>query len=59
MIVTLAASISFLTPFSHKASLLVLGAGGYRVRDYFLSGMVLTVISIVITIFLVPFFFPF
>ena len=30
--VSLAASAAFMTPFSHKANLLVMGAGGYRSR---------------------------
>ena len=32
--VSLAASAAFMTPFSHKANLLVMGAGGYRSIDY-------------------------
>ncbi|MEZ4753672.1 MAG: SLC13 family permease [Bdellovibrionota bacterium] len=59
MILTLGASIAFLTPFSHKANLLVLGAGGYKVRDYFLVGLCMSLITVIITIFLVPFFLPF
>ena len=44
MAVTLSASIAFLTPFSHKASLLVMGAGGYRVKDYTRLGLPITAI---------------
>ena len=42
--VALAASVAFITPFSHKANLLVMGAGGYRVKDYARLGTPLTVI---------------
>ena len=34
VLVALAASAAFMTPFSHKANLIVMGAGGYRVIDY-------------------------
>lgn len=46
MTVTLAASIAFLTSFSHKANLLVMGAGGYRNIDYFRVGSILTLLLI-------------
>jgi len=45
MIVAISASIAFLTPFSHKANLLVMGAGGYKPLDYTRIGAVLTVIA--------------
>lgn len=47
MAVTLAASVAFITPFSHKASLLVMGAGGYRVRDYARLGLPLSAVVFV------------
>jgi di/tricarboxylate transporter len=57
--VTLAASAAFMTPFSHKANLLVMGAGGYRALDYVRVGTPLTVIVLILLVLLVPFFFPF
>ncbi len=57
--VSLAASAAFMTPFSHKANLLVMGAGGYRMRDYLRVGTPLTVVVLVIMVVLVPVFFPF
>lgn len=57
--VGLAASAAFMTPFSHKANLLVMGAGGYRAMDYFRAGTVLTLILIVLMVVMVPLFFPF
>ncbi len=57
--VSLAASAAFMTPFSHKANLLVMGAGGYRSSDYLKVGTPLTVLLLVMLVFLVPVFFPF
>jgi di/tricarboxylate transporter len=37
--VALGASIAFLTPFSHKAHLLVINSGGYQRQDYFRLGV--------------------
>jgi di/tricarboxylate transporter len=59
MAVALAASAAFMTPFSHKANLLVMGAGGYKVVDYLKVGTPLTVILLVLMVLLVPIFFPF
>ena len=56
--VSLAASAAFMTPFSHKANLLVMGAGGYRSIDYARVGTPLTVAVLAILVVLVPVFFP-
>ncbi len=57
--VSLAASAAFMTPFSHKANLLVMGAGGYRSADYLKVGTPLTLLLFVLLVLLVPVFFPF
>ncbi len=57
--VSLAASAAFMTPFSHKANLLVMGAGGYRSSDYLRVGTPLTLVLYVLMVLLVPVFFPF
>jgi di/tricarboxylate transporter len=57
--VSLAASAAFMTPFSHKANLLVMGAGGYRSSDYLKVGTPLTILIFVLLVLLVPIFFPF
>ena len=57
--VALAASAAFMTPFSHKANLLVMGAGGYRSVDYLKVGTPLTIVFLVLLVFMVPLFFPF
>lgn len=57
--VSLAASAAFMTPFSHKANLLVMGAGGYRSSDYLKVGTPLTLALFLLLVLLVPIFFPF
>ena len=57
--VGLAASAAFMTPFSHKANLLVMGAGGYRSWDYLKVGTPLTVILLALMVLLIPILFPF
>jgi di/tricarboxylate transporter len=56
--VSLAASAAFMTPFSHKANLIVMGSGGYRVIDYLKVGTPLTIILLGLMVWLVPVFFP-
>ncbi len=55
--VSLAASAAFMTPFSHKANLLVMGSGGYKTVDYLRVGTPLTIILLVLMVLLVPMFF--
>ena len=59
MAVGLAASAAFMTPFSQKASLLVMSAGGYRVSDFVRVGTPLTLMVLVLLVILIPIFFPF
>jgi di/tricarboxylate transporter len=58
MVVGLAASAAFMTPFSHKANLLVMSAGGYRAMDYVRVGTPLTVVVLGLLVLLTPVFFP-
>ena len=55
----LSASVAFLVPISHRAHLLVMGPGGYRPRDFFAIGMVVTILLLVLIVCLTPIFFPF
>ncbi|MEE8367546.1 MAG: SLC13 family permease [Thermoanaerobaculia bacterium] len=57
VLVTLSASLSFITPFE-PACLLVYGPGGYRFSDFVKSGSVLTAISFVTLLLLVPRIWP-
>jgi len=57
--VGLAASAAFMTPFSHKANLLVMGAGGYRSMDYVKVGTPLTLVVLLILTLMIPALMPF
>ncbi len=57
--VSLAASAAFMTPFSHKCNLLVMGAGGYHSKDYVKVGTPLTLVIFALLIWLIPLLFPF
>lgn len=59
MMVALSASLAFMTPFSHKANLLVMAAGGYRTRDYLIPGTIVTVVLLVLFLVTIPLLFPF
>jgi di/tricarboxylate transporter len=58
MTVALAASASFLSPVSHPANVLIMGPGGYRFTDYIKVGLPLTVVVLVITLLVLPLFWP-
>jgi len=55
----LAASAAFMTPFSHKANLLVMGAGGYKAMDYVKVGSPLTLVVLAMLVVLIPLVLPF
>jgi di/tricarboxylate transporter len=49
---------SFLTPVGHKANVLVFGPGGYKFFDFARVGGLLTVVLFVVTMLVLPLFFP-
>jgi di/tricarboxylate transporter len=49
---------SFLTPVGHKANVLVFGPGGYKFFDYARVGSLMTVIIFIVTMIILPIFFP-
>jgi len=57
ILVTLAASLSFIAPFE-PACLLVYGPGRYRFRDFVRAGLPLTLIAFVLLMLLVPVVWP-
>jgi di/tricarboxylate transporter len=59
VVVALGASLSFLTPIGYQTNLMVYGLGNYRFLDFTLMGIPLNLITIVITLTLVPLVFPF
>lgn len=57
--VAIAASAAFLTPVSSPVNLLVVNAGGYRFGDFARIGVPLLVLTLAVTLLVVPLFFPF
>jgi di/tricarboxylate transporter len=58
MTVAIAASSSFASPLSHPAHMLVMGPGGYRFVDYVKVGAPLTVVSLLVSVALLPVLWP-
>jgi di/tricarboxylate transporter len=56
--VAVSASSSFASPLSHPAHLLVMGPGGYRFMDYVKVGLPLTIISLLVSVWLLPILWP-
>ena len=50
MAVALGSSMAFLTPLGHPVNILVMGAGGYRFRDYRRAGWPLFIILTIVAI---------
>lgn len=57
--VTLGASLSFLTPIGYQTNLMVYGIGNYRFGDFTRLGIPLNLVSIVVSLALIPIVFPF
>ncbi|MFL6197836.1 MAG: SLC13 family permease [Thermoanaerobaculia bacterium] len=57
VLVTLAASLSFVTPFE-PSCLIVYGPGRYRFRDFLICGLPLTALVVVILLVMVPVLWP-
>lgn len=58
MAIAMAASASFMTPVSHPANILVMGPGGYRFTDYLKIGGLLTLVTLVVLLVVLPIFWP-
>jgi di/tricarboxylate transporter len=56
--VMFAASASFMTPIGYQTNTLVYGPGGYRFTDYLRLGLPLNIIAAIVTIYLIPKFWP-
>ena len=59
MVVAISASAAFLSPVGHSANILVMGPGGYRFSDYTKVGLPLTIVVLLVTLLVVPMFWPF
>jgi di/tricarboxylate transporter len=58
ILVAIAASASFMSPISHPSNSLVMGPGGYRFSDFIKVGALLTLIVMLVTLLVLPFFWP-
>ena len=58
MLVALAASTAFASPVASPVNTLVMGSGNYRFSDYLKVGVPLILISMIITVLLLPFLWP-
>ncbi len=59
MAITLAASLSFISPIGYQTNLMVMGPGGYRPRDYVRAGLPLSIAVSLIALVLIPIVWPF
>ena len=57
--ICMAASASFSTPIGYQTNLIVQGIGNYRFADFVRVGLPLNIISLIITVLLVPLIWPF
>ena len=57
--ICMAASASFSTPIGYQTNLIVQGVGNYRFADFVKVGLPLNIISLVVTVTVVPYFWPF
>lgn len=57
--ITLASSLSFLTPIGYQTNLMVMGPGGYRPRDYLRCGAPMALAGLIVAMLLIPRIWPF
>jgi di/tricarboxylate transporter len=56
--VALAASTAFMTPVSSPVNTLVLGPGGYRFADFLRIGLPFSILTLLVSVILVPLLLP-
>jgi di/tricarboxylate transporter len=56
--VVFGASAAFAMPIGYQTSLMILGPGGYRIRDYVKMGIVLDLLLAALAVYLIPRFWP-
>ncbi len=57
--ICVAASASFSTPIGYQTNLIVQGIGNYRFTDFTRMGLPLNILTLILTVALVPLFWPF
>ena len=58
MVIAIAASASFLSPVGHPSCLLIMGPGGYKFGDFIKVGLPLLLLTLLVTLLLLPHFWP-
>ena len=58
MIIVVAASCAFATPFGTPPNYLVMGPGGYRPKDYVIAGIPLILACFLVSLFVIPMIWP-
>ncbi len=56
--IAVSGSLAFMTPISHQANVLVMGPGGYHFTDYSKVGVPMALLLSVVSIILLPIFWP-
>lgn len=56
--VAICVSSAFVTPFAHESTILVMGPGRYRFRDYVILGAPFAIITWLVTAFVLPILMP-
>jgi di/tricarboxylate transporter len=59
MSLTVAAAASLLTPVATPVNLMIMGPAGYRFGDYWKLGSAVMAVFFVVSVFVVPIFWPF
>lgn len=59
MATVIAGSCAYATPIGMPANTMVLGPGGYAFKDYVKAGLPLIFVSMIVSLILLPIFFPF
>ncbi|MCP1103726.1 sodium-dependent dicarboxylate transporter 2/3/5 [Aequitasia blattaphilus] len=59
MATVIGGSCAYATPIGMPANTMVLGPGGYKFMDYVKSGLPLIIVSTIVSLVLLPIFFPF
>ncbi|MGL5434188.1 MAG: SLC13 family permease [Lachnospiraceae bacterium] len=59
MATVIAGSCAYATPIGMPANTMVLGPGGYAFKDYVKAGLPLIIVSMIVSLILLPIFFPF
>ncbi|RVU54664.1 SLC13 family permease [Anaerosphaera multitolerans] len=59
MATVIGGSLAYATPIGMPANTMVLSAGGYKFRDYIKAGLPLIILASIVSLVLLPIFFPF